>query len=744
MATIPFDAITYLYLNPELPAYSNVKTIEGASNFYYTNPNGPALMYDTSIIPVNLDPFVYLSTNKENIPISLYSQTIYNAMSNDGIPSQEILSTSKFVSSIVKESIYTATNTFTLTSSSYLLNSSNVNIGDTIRVFDNVKTEYILTLSSFNNTTKTIIVDNNKYTFYVSSNYTIDGIKAIDPLRIASIAVARFGTNTIVNTSNILPESGAFNATLYKILYPNAARLTDQEAYIDYVSKRKNNVLRVNNAEELLVNYVATSNIKVTGVNNTINRQLPAGESNRLVTEFAVRTFTEDLFSEVSSLANFSQVFVTSNFTSTGQATFEDDVTMRSNFKVLNQSILCGPVTMCNTLQVMQNAYFNSNVVIDANELVYGTLSVNGNSYQPRIGIGYYMDADGTNNASNVPATQADTNELSNISYPTSNVAYSASNVAYPLSNMTYPLSNMAYTLSNTTFNLSNTTSTLSNITYLMSNMTYPMSNMTYPMSNYTYTNIPILSNVAFRTSNYSYTNMSLLSNIAFPLSNYTYPRTFSISGNSLYVQSNVSIGFGSSLNSLTVSGQMYSGYDSNWVTGGIRFRSTSGSNDAGVAQGSNGFLRFLSPSNDGAGGFQWINNARNAILMQLDNSNGNLNVYGNLVSYNTNISDKRFKDNITPFTGYETYIQQLNPVSFIWNSNVLNKEKVGQLEIGLVAQDVAMVFPQAHTLTSFGGNEINVVNYEKLVPILLAACKGFQERICKLEHALSNNMQNI
>jgi hypothetical protein len=713
MATIPFDAISYLYLNPELIAYSNVKTIEGASNFYYTNPNGPALMYDTSVIPANLEPFVYLSTNKENIPISLYSQTIYNAMSNEGITTQEILSTAKFVSSIVKETVYTSTNTFTLTDSAYSLNTSNVHVGDTIRVLDSVKTEYILTLASYNNTTKTITVDNNKYTLYISSNYTFDGIKALDPLRIASIAVARLGTNTITNTSNVLPESGAFNPTLYKILYPNAARLTDQEAFIDYIAKRKNNSLRVNNADELLVNYIATSNVKVTGVNNSINRQLAVGESNRLVTEFAVRTFTESLFSEVSSLANFSEVFVTSNFTSTGPATFEDDVTVRSNLKVLNKSILCGPVTLCNTLQVMQNAYFNSNVIIDANELVYGTLSVNGNSYQPRIGIGYYMDAGTADNASNVPATQADTNALSNLAYPTSNAAYSGSNVAYSTSNMAYPLSNMAYTLSNTTYVMSNITSSLSNITYLMSNTLFPASN------------------VAYRTSN-----------IVYPLSNFTYPRTFNISSSNLYVQSNVSIGFGSSSNSLTVLGQIYSGYDSNWITGGIRFRSTSGSNDAGIAQGSNGYLRFLSPSNDGAGGFQWINSARNAV-MQLDQS-GNLNVYADVVSYNTNISDKKFKENITPFTGYEAYLQQLNPVAFTWNSNVPNKEKVGQSDIGLIAQDVEVVFPQAHKLTSFGGNEVNIVKYEKFVPILLSACKGFQERIAKLEQALSNYMQNV
>jgi hypothetical protein len=325
--------------------------------------------------------------------------------------------------------------------------------------------------------------------------------------------------------------------------------------------------------------------------------------------------------------------------------------------------------------------------------------------------------------SNSTPATQDQVDALSNVVYPSSNVAYATSNFAYT---SVLQQSNSIYTASNYTYtNLS-----------LQSNIIFPMSNYTYnnfpALSNYTYTNINLQSNIVYRTSNTLY-----------PLSNFVYPRVFNLSGNSLYVQSNVSIGFASSSNSLSVLGQIYSAFDSNWSTGGIRFKSSNGSNDAGIAQGSNGYLRFLSPSNDGAGGFQWINSARNATLMQLDQS-GNLNVFANVIEYNTNISDKRFKENIETFTSYEEYLTNLNPVSFTWASNIPNKEKVGQPDIGLIAQDVADVFPSAHSVTDFAGETIHIIKYEKLVPILLAACKDFQERIKHLEVTLSNSNQII
>jgi hypothetical protein len=74
------------------------------------------------------------------------------------------------------------------------------------------------------------------------------------------------------------------------------------------------------------------------------------------------------------------------------------DLDVDGALKVSNTSILTGGVTMSNFLRVMKEATFNSNVSINNNALVYGTLSVHGNMYNPRIGIGYFMDSNGDNN----------------------------------------------------------------------------------------------------------------------------------------------------------------------------------------------------------------------------------------------------------------------------------------------------------------------------------------------------------
>lgn len=393
-----FNPIDYLYYNPELQAYSNVITIENALTYYNTSNNALSLVPNTSLIPDKFDPLLLITTNKDNLPISTLSYTIRLAMSNEGLTSTEIQSKGKYVTTIFENVVYTSNNVFQLTSyPSYTFNTSNIRVGDEIKVNDDVKREFYLSVSSF--TPSTLTVSNHKYTFYSTSNYVIDGIKVIDPLRLSKISLVRNYAITNSNQDIVLPESGVFNPTLYRILYPDAATLTDQQAYIDYIAKRKSDILRVNNAEEFLVNYTSTSNVRITGVNNTINRSLPAyGESNRLVTEFGIRQYTETIIDEIKNVGDFSQVAITSNLEVTGPSTMNGDLAVNGNVRVSNTTILTGGVTMSNFLRVMKEATFNSNVSINNNALVYGTLSVHGNMYNPRIGIGYFMDSNGDNN----------------------------------------------------------------------------------------------------------------------------------------------------------------------------------------------------------------------------------------------------------------------------------------------------------------------------------------------------------
>lgn len=393
-----FNAIDYLYYNPELQAFSNVITIEDAQRYFNTSNNAQSLVPNTSNLPSNLDPFLIITTNKDNIHISDLSRTISIAMSNEGLTQNEIQSKGKYLTTIFQDISFTGSNVFQLTDpSSYSFNNSNVRVGDDIKVNDDIKREYFLSVTA--RTNNTITVASNRYFFYQTSNYTLDGIRVIDPMRLAKVSLVRNFATITNNQNNLTPESGVFNPTLYRALYPDAASLTDQQAYIDYIAKRKNNILRVNNAEELLVNYTSTSNVKITGVNNTINRNIPNfGESNRLVTEYGIRQYAESLFGQLQNLGEFSEIAITSNLQVSGPSVLNGDVDVNGRLKVSNTSILTGAVTMSNSLRVMREATFNSNLSVARNALVYGTLSVHGNMYNPRIGIGYFMDSNGDNN----------------------------------------------------------------------------------------------------------------------------------------------------------------------------------------------------------------------------------------------------------------------------------------------------------------------------------------------------------
>jgi len=121
-------------------------------------------------------------------------------------------------------------------------------------------------------------------------------------------------------------------------------------------------------------------------------------------------------------------------------------------------------------------------------------------------------------------------------------------------------------------------------------------------------------------------------------------------------------------------------------------------------------------------------------------------NVTGDVVAY---ASDKRLKENIKTIPNALEKINVLSGVTFDWN-NV--SEKAGFVpkskynEVGVLAQDVQKVLPQAVEYapfdrnddgTSRSGKDYLTVKYEKIVPLLIEAIKEQQTQIENLKSKL-------
>jgi hypothetical protein len=85
--------------------------------------------------------------------------------------------------------------------------------------------------------------------------------------------------------------------------------------------------------------------------------------------------------------------------------------------------------------------------------------------------------------------------------------------------------------------------------------------------------------------------------------------------------------------------------------------------------------------------------------------------------------SDSRLKDNITPISTPVDKIKSLRGVEFDWNSG----EQVGTRDVGLIAQDVEAVLPEAVTTQEDGYKNLA---YAKVIPLLVEAMKEQQAMI--------------
>jgi len=330
------NLIEFLYLNPELPAYQGIVTVEQARD--YVNSGVPAgMLSNLNNLPPDFDAEAFLSHNNEFQDISYLSYTIRTAMQNANIRLRDIESKSKFISTIYKNVVYVGFDMngydqFEAADSNFTFSESNIGYGDQVLVLDYFNERYFGEIYDYSSTT--ISLGPNDYTFYETSNYRLWGIKVCDPERVARINYLRNYDYIIGNLNKIvdapMPE---FNATLYRTLYPDAVALKDLDAYYDYLAKRKNNIHRIMSADEFIVN-------------------------------------------SFSNYASINNIRILSNIEVQGFSRFFDEVLLTDDVTNTAELVNVKKVTMCNDLRVMGNTYFHSNMTVASNMTLCNNLYV--------------------------------------------------------------------------------------------------------------------------------------------------------------------------------------------------------------------------------------------------------------------------------------------------------------------------------------------------------------------------------
>jgi len=152
----------------------------------------------------------------------------------------------------------------------------------------------------------------------------------------------------------------------------------------------------------------------------------------------------------------------------------------------------------------------------------------------------------------------------------------------------------------------------------------------------------------------------------------------------------------------------------------------------SGIKFSTNGGL-FEWASDDNAGGY----------IMRLTSA-GALNVTNNVTAY---ASDKRLKRDITPLPDALERVKKLRGVSFTWRDE--GPQPMRGPDVGLIAQDVLEVLPEAVSLAPFDRTDVGEsksgMNYltvdgigNKLVALLVEAVKDLGVRLERVESCLT------
>ena len=104
------------------------------------------------------------------------------------------------------------------------------------------------------------------------------------------------------------------------------------------------------------------------------------------------------------------------------------------------------------------------------------------------------------------------------------------------------------------------------------------------------------------------------------------------------------------------------------------------------------------------------------------------------------NMSDKKYKKDITVINGALDKVKSIEGVTFKWNEETYPYDAPEGEQVGLIAQDVEKIMPDIVSTDSSGDKSIS---YDRLTPLLIEAIKEQQKTIDDLKEEVENLKNN-
>lgn len=255
--TLPsdFNPATYLYLNPELEAFSNVRTIEAAQAFYTSSANGSNLLYSLTGLDALFDASVYVHSSKDGLDISQLNNTIKTANIAQGFSLDELNSQSRFMQSIQQPLSYVGNNVFAFADPMFMISAYNMVVGEDVQLVVQNEQDVVAKIVSINaSTTPNQFQVSNYINFQYAEGLptVLFGQRLYDIERLAKVNWVRGFRSQDPYASYKLDDN--FNPDLYRLLYPESRVLDNMQTLFDFTTHRNDVPPRIGHVEAIVRN----------------------------------------------------------------------------------------------------------------------------------------------------------------------------------------------------------------------------------------------------------------------------------------------------------------------------------------------------------------------------------------------------------------------------------------------------------------------------------------------------------